>query len=247
MYAEPSTGKPKLIIFASGAKESGSSHATPLGFSKTGYRQENLGGGSGFENLVRASREGILDADIVAVASNHEHGSVRNRADRLGIKFIYFPGPYESENYTKIITDTGADWIALSGWFQMVKGLDPAKTFNIHPALLSCLGGRFGGKGMYGDELYQSIRNALEKGEIAESGCSMHFVTEDYDVGPVFFEYPIPLDKGLTAKEIEKAIREVEHDWQPKITNMVVHGEIRWDGKERKSLVVPQAYKYLPR
>src|SRR3989344_1046503 len=247
MYAEPSTGKPKLIIFASGAKESGSSHATPLGFSKTGYRQENLGGGSGFENLVRASREGILDADIVAVASNHEHGSVRNRADRLGIKFIYFPGPYDAEHYASVLQNTSIEWAALSGWFQMVKGLDPTKTFNIHPALLSQLGGRFGGKGMYGDKLYESIKDALDKREIKESGCSMHFVTEDYDVGPVFFEYRIPLAKGMSAKEIENAIREVEHDWKPKITNMVVHGEILWDGKEPKSLVVPQAYKYLPR
>jgi len=226
MHAESSTGKPKIMIFASGAKE---------------------GGGSGFENLVRASREGILDADVVAVVSNHEHGSVRKRADRLGIKFIYFSGPYDAEHYASVLQNTSIEWAALSGWFQMVKGLDPAKTFNIHPALLSQLGGKFGGKGMYGDKLYESIRDSLEKGEIAESGCSMHFVTEDYDVGPVFFEYPIPLDKGLTAKEIEKVIREVEHKWQPVITNMVVHGDIHWDGKNSDSLVVPQAYKYLPR
>src|SRR3989344_4050518 len=44
--------RPKLIVFASGTKD-GSSSTTPLGFSKTEYRQENLGdGGSGFENLV---------------------------------------------------------------------------------------------------------------------------------------------------------------------------------------------------
>ena len=226
MYAESSTGKPKIIIFASGAKE---------------------GGGSGFENLVRASREGILDADIVAVVSNHEHGSVQKRADRLGIKFIYFSGPYDAEHYASVLQNTSIEWAALSGWFQMVKGLDPAKTFNIHPALLSQLRGRFGGKGMYGEKLYEEIKSAVDAGEITESGCSMHFVTEDYDVGPVFFEYKIPLSKGMTAKEIENAIRALEYEWQPKITNMVVHGDIHWDGKNSDSLVVPQAYKYLPR
>ena len=59
--------KKKIIIFASGTKD---------------------GGGSGFENLVNAAGNGILNAEILAVVSNHENGGVRERADRLGIKFI---------------------------------------------------------------------------------------------------------------------------------------------------------------
>ena len=224
MYAEPSTGKPKLIIFASGAKESG---------------------GSGFENLVRASREEILDADIVAVASNHEHGSVRNRADRLGIKFIYFPGPYESENYTKIITDTGADWIALSGWFQMVKGLDPAKTFNIHPALLSCLGGRFGGKGMYGNHVHEAVMEAFRDGTVTHSAVTMHFVTPVYDEGPIFFQFPVEILPDDTPESLGARVNMAEHEWQPRLTNMVVNGEISWDGRNPNSLKVPNGYKFL--
>ena len=65
--------RPKLFIFASGTA---------------------TGGGSGFEKLVTASRNGVLDADIVGVVSNHEHGGVRERAERLGVPFFYFPGPY---------------------------------------------------------------------------------------------------------------------------------------------------------
>src|SRR3989344_4027077 len=96
--------KPKLIVFASGTKD-GSSSTTPLGFSKTDYRQENLGGGgSGFENLVNATKTGELDADIVGVVSNHEHGGVRERADRLGIPFTYFPGPYDAEHYASVLS-----------------------------------------------------------------------------------------------------------------------------------------------
>ncbi|MDO8561354.1 MAG: formyltransferase family protein [bacterium] len=238
--------KPKLIVFASGTRN---------------------GGGSGFENLVVASRNGPslasardnslqrseLDADIVAVVSNHEHGGVRERADRLGIPFIHFE-PHSYSNvlknirirYREIVETSGAEWVALSGWLKLVSGLDPARTFNIHPALLSQLGGRFGGPNMYGQNVHETVKAAFDAGEITESGLTMHFVTDEYDRGPAFFEFRVPLKKGMSSDEIAKAVNAAEHEWQPKITNMVVHREIRWDGKDPESLIVPEGYKYLP-
>ena len=209
-------GKPKLLIFASGT----------VG-----------GGGSGFENLVASSE---LDADIVAVVSNHEQGGVRKRAEQLGVPFIYFNGPFDAEHYRTIVADSGAEWVALSGWMKQVVGLDPARTFNIHPAPLSYKGGHFGGSGMYGHNLHQKIAEALERGEIAESAVAMHFVTDAIDGGPVFFERAVPLTKGMTGEEIQKAVNVAEHEWQPKITNLVVHGHIHWDGEDPASLIVPK-------
>lgn len=213
--------KPKLIVFASGTKDSG---------------------GSGFENLAKSSE---LDAEVVAVVSNHEHGGVRERAERLGIPFIYFPGPYDAAGYSGILQKTAIrpEWMALSGWLRMVKGLDPAKTFNIHPALLSLLDGRFGGHGMYGHRIHEAVKEALDAGEITESGFTMHFVTDELDRGPAFFEHSVRLEKGMTAEEIAQAVNKAEHEWQPKITNAVVHGKIRWDGKDPTSLVVPTEFK----
>lgn len=208
----------RVIIFASGTRE---------------------GGGSGFENLVAATKTGVLDADIVAVVSNHEHGGVAERAQRLGVPFVYFPGPYDAEHYQKIVGDAGAEWVALSGWLRKVEGLDSRKTINIHPALLSQLNHRFGGKGMYGHHIHEAVQAALDAGEIAESGFSMHFVTDEMDRGPVFFEHRVPLSKGMTADEIGKLVQKAEHEWQPKLTNAVVHGQIHWDGTNPASLVVP--------
>lgn len=218
--------KPRIIVFASGTKE---------------------GGGSGFENLVNHSRGGDLEADVVAVVSNHEHGGVRQRADRLGISFIYFSAPFDAQSYRRIVADSGAEWVALSGWLKFVAGLDPAKTFNIHPALLSFRNGRFGGPGLYGHRVHDAVKAAFDAGEVSESGPTMHFTTDEYDRGPAFFEYLVPLAKGMTADDIAAAVNKVEHEWQPKITNMVVHGEIRWDGKDPKSLRVPAEYPYLPK
>ena len=214
--------KPKLIIFASGTA---------------------TGGGSGFENLATNSD---LDAEIIAVVSNHEQGGVRERAERLGIPFVFMSPPYDAHHYASVLQKTAIGengWVALSGWLKLVSGLDPAKTFNIHPALLSLLGGRFGGHGMYGHHIHEAVKTALDVGEITGSGFTMHFVTEEMDRGPAFFERAVPLQKGMSAEEIAAMVNKAEHEWQPKITNMVVHGEIRWDGKDPATLEVPAEFK----
>lgn len=228
--------RPRIVVFASGTKNDG---------------------GSGFENLVKASNSGVLDADIVGVVSNHAEGGVRDRAKKLGVPFVFFPGPYEAEEYRDVVWrifhspgllkpekgQSGGEWVALSGWLKMVKGLDPQRTFNIHPALLSQFGGKFGGGGMWGHHVHEAVKNALDAGLITESGISMHFVTDEYDRGPVFFEHRVPLEKGMTEEQIAEAVHAAELEWQPKITNLVVHGKISWDGKNPQSLIVSETAK----
>lgn len=211
----------KIIVFASGTKD---------------------GGGSGFENLVSASRNGILNAEILTVVSNHEHGGVREKADRLLIPFIYFPakkltegetsGPEHNtaENYRKLTKD--ADLVCLSGWLKLVTGLDPQKTINIHPGPLP----RFGGAGMYGHYVHEAVMEAYKKGEVKESAVSMHFVTDQYDRGPLFFSQSVPIEPNDTAETLAKRVNEAEHKWQPIITEKVLTGEISWDGKDPKTL-----------
>ncbi|MFA6050197.1 MAG: formyltransferase family protein [Candidatus Paceibacterota bacterium] len=204
--------KPKLVIFASGSKD---------------------GGGSGFEKLVENMKAGILLADIVAVVSNHEQGGVRERADRLGIPFIHSPKPRTAEDYKKIVRDTKADFVALSGWLGIVEGLDPKTTFNIHPAWLPS---PFGGHGFYGHHVHEAVIEAYKNGEAAHSGVSMHFVTPAYDEGAVFFRKKVEILPGDTAETLAKRVNKVEHEWQSIITNKVIHGEISWDGENPSSL-----------
>ena len=212
--------KPKLIIFASGSRE---------------------GGGSGFENLVKSVTSGILDAYIVGVVSNYGDGGACEKAARLGVKFIHFPGPYTAENYQKIFQDSGADYAALSGWLKLVNGLDSVKTFNIHPGPLP----KFGGGGMYGHYVHEAVMRAYEKGEVTHSAVTMHFVTDKYDEGPVFFRYPVEILPDDTPETLAKRVNEAEHKYQPIITNLVVHGEISWDGRDSKTLKTPPDYKFL--
>jgi phosphoribosylglycinamide formyltransferase-1 len=217
----------KILVYASGTK---------------------TGGGSGFRWLVEATRTGLLEADICAVVSNHMSGGVRLSADELSTRFCWLNGKngicktsylYHYETYQP-------DLVCLSGWISPIYGLDSRVTINIHPALLP----RFGGKKMYGHRVHEAVLEAFQAGEISCTAVTMHFVLpfvegideDKYDKGPVFFQMPVALRHGDTADDIARRVNEVEHSWQAYITNLVVHGEISWDGVDPASLKVPDWY-----
>lgn len=201
----------KLLVFASGSK---------------------TGGGSGFANLCTSTYCGEAIANIVAVVSNHAEGGVRNHAEKLRIPFVHFPAPWDGETYFKIMRESGAEFAALSGWLKQTSGLCGKTTFNIHPAPLP----RFGGKGMYGHHAHQAVIEAYRRGEITQSAVTMHFVTNEYDKGPVFFTHPVPIFSGDDADSLGRRVLGVEHFFQPIMTAKVLAGEISWDGVDPASL-----------
>jgi folate-dependent phosphoribosylglycinamide formyltransferase PurN len=201
--------KPKLIIFSSGT---------------------STGGGSGFENLVIASRSRRLNAEIVKVVSSNPNGGVKEKADRLGVDFLHFEAPYTAERYQSIVSNN--EWVSLSGWLKLVTGLDPRKTFNIHPGPLP----RFGGKGMYGHHVHDAVIEAYRKGEITHSEVTMHFVTEIYDEGPVFMKIEVPIYQSDDAESLGKRVNQVEHAFQPIYTNLVLSRQILWMAKTQSRL-----------
>ena len=221
----------KILVYASGSKD---------------------GGGSGFQWLVDASRTGILDADICGVVSNHLHGGVRRIADKEAVMFWHFDTSHgiDAFSYAWHYNMYNPDLVALSGWLLPVYGLDPRITTNIHPGLLP----RFGGKGMYGHHVHEAVAEAYEAQEIACTAVTMHFVlpfeahkedqADKYDKGPIFFQLPVALRYGDMADDIAHRVNEVEHGWQAFITNLVVQGEIGWDGGNPESLYVPDWYKW---
>jgi len=219
--------KPKILVFASGSAD---------------------GGGSGFENLVVSSREGKLDAEIIAVVFNHQAGGVWIRAHKLHVPFTHFPRPWTAERYQEIATRTGAqtggDFFALSGWLKLVTGLDPAtrfnsKTvFNIHPGPLP----EFGGPGLYGHHVHEAVLAAYKRGKIGYSAVCMHFVTGEYDRGPVFLQRKVVIKDSDTAEILSRRVNQFEHEHQPSSTNMIVKGWISWDGINPDSLQVPEGY-----
>lgn len=215
--------KPDLLIFASGTSN---------------------GGGSGFLNLVKHSLSAFHNYNVVGVVSNHLNGGVREKADREGVRFIHFEGPWTAEKYQQIANDSGAKYFALSGWLKKVKGLDlntvfnSRTVFNIHPGPLP----NFGGIGMHGIHVHEAVLKAYKNGEINYSQVCMHFVTEEFDQGPVFFIKKVPIKNSDTPQSLAERVNKVEHIEQPNITELVVNEKITWDGINPRSLKFPSGY-----
>jgi phosphoribosylglycinamide formyltransferase 1 len=186
---------------------------------------DDKGGGSGFQELVEFSRTNppVLDAQIIGVISNHQQGGVHRRAEALHIPFEYWPGPYDAKGYRAFVERYQADFVMCSGWLKFVRGLDPAKTVNIHPGPLP----RFGGAGMYGHHVHEAVMAAYHQGEVAQSAVTMHFVDEAaYDHGPIIFQMPVLIRPEDDAESLAKRVNEKERAWQSHILNLVVHRHI---------------------
>lgn len=212
--------KPRLLVFASGTA---------------------TGGGSGFENLVRKTWDGVLNANIVGVVSNHKHGGVRMRADLLGVPFVHFDAPWSKDRYQGIMRAMKAEFFSLSGWLKQVAGLPPHRTVNIHPGPLPA----FGGKGMYGHHVHGAVMDAFKRDELTHTEICMHFVTEEYDRGPVFFRLKIPVRCDDTPETLATRVNALEHKWQPRIMNLVVMSKIIWDHDGNvggSHLILPPGY-----
>lgn len=228
--------QPYLIPFASGTKN---------------------GGGSGFKKLVEMQRAGLIAAHIPAVVSNIKGGGVEEKARELGISFEHFPKDIRTpETHVALVHGFGGDnaFVALSGclWLVPMKespddpspGLDPRFVFNIHPGPLSIKDEnghpRFGGTGMHGDHVHEAVLDA----KVPYTAVTIHFVTKEYDKGPIVFEYPIPILPGDTLETLRARVNWNEHQYQWWVTNLIVTRQIRWDGKDPASLKVPDWYTW---
>jgi phosphoribosylglycinamide formyltransferase-1 len=132
----------------------------------------------------------------------------------------------------------------LSGWLKLIAGLDPAQTINIHPGPLP----RFGGPKLYGHYVHEAVMAAYQRGEITHSAVTMHFVDAVYDRGPILCALPVPIEPGDTPETLAAKVNRAEQEWQPRVLNYVVHGQVRlvgqevvYETEELKRLLIPEA------
>ena len=167
--------------------------------------------GSGFETIQKACEAKEINAQVVLVISNNTNAKVLQKAENKDIpNFIIndkkFPNENIDEKITKLMEEFQIDYIFLSGYMKKIeKNLVTTfenKIINSHPALLP----KFGGKGMYGINVHKAIIEAKEE----ESGCTIHFVNENYDEGEFILQNKIKLDKNETVESLENRIKSLE-------------------------------------
>lgn len=115
--------------------------------------------------------------------------------------------------YTDELKNAGVDLIVLAGFLWKIPDAliktYPGKIINIHPALLP----KFGGKGMYGRHVHETVLQAKEK----ESGITIHYVDEHYDNGDIIYQAKCEVLENDTPETLALRIQALEHEYYPKV------------------------------
>ncbi|HET6453131.1 MAG TPA: phosphoribosylglycinamide formyltransferase, partial [Armatimonadota bacterium] len=97
------------------------------------------------------------------------------------------------------------------------------RVMNIHPALIPL----FCGHGMFGEHVHQA---AVDYG-VKVSGCTVHFVDEQYDTGPIILQKVVPVEEGDTAETLAARILVQEHKAYPEAIQLFAQGRLRVEGR----------------
>lgn len=151
------------------------------------------GSGRSLENLADVIRRQELDAELTLVVCNVPTALALERAKRLSIPSLVLdpsrtlsPAEFSRQAFAAV-ESTHADLVVLAGFLRLLLIPDAwlLRVLNIHPALLPA----FGGKGFYGDKVHAAV---LASGA-TESGCTVHYVTNEYDAGPILLQRKAPV------------------------------------------------------
>ena len=152
---------------------------------------------------------------VKGLLTNNPNAQVITRAAKHGIPCKVFNREEfaDKEYFLNILNHWDTNAIILAGflWLIPVYLIEkfPDKILNIHPALLP----KFGGKGMYGMRVHQSV---LDSGE-QESGITIHLVNQEYDRGRIIFQKTCPVDEGETPESLASKIHVLEHRFYPTV------------------------------
>jgi phosphoribosylglycinamide formyltransferase-1 len=186
------------------------------------------GRGSNMMALVEAARDGDYPAEIVTVISSRPEapGLAWARSQGLPALAIDHKAYASREAFDAAIDDAlgeaGADLVALAGFMRIQspgfvrKWL--GRQLNIHPSLLPLF------KGLHPQ------RQALQAG-VRISGCSVHFVTEEMDAGPIVAQAAVAVHEGETEDALAERILIAEHRLYPKALSLVASGRARLENE----------------
>lgn len=175
-------------------------------------------------------RTGALDADVVCVISDVPDAFILTRARNAGVPAAYIDcAPYrtklDGDAEIKVISTLqkyGADTIALAGFMRIVKprllAAFPNRVLNIHPSLLPAFPG------------LRAWEQALAYGTKV-SGCTVHFVDEGMDTGPIILQRAVPVLDDDTPTTLHARIQEAERVAYPEALSWLARGELCIEGR----------------
>jgi phosphoribosylglycinamide formyltransferase-1 len=195
------------------------------------------GRGSNLQVLLDRVADRSLPAEVVAVASNRPSALALERARAAGVESASFPqSAYTGKDerdaaMCDYLVERGVELLVLAGYDRVLAPL-VLETFrnriiNIHPSLLPSFSGTL-----------RAPAAALAHG-VKVSGCTVHFVYDNLDAGPIILQRAVPVEEDDTAETLATRILFHEHQILPEAIRLIASGRVRIDG--RRCHILPPA------
>jgi phosphoribosylglycinamide formyltransferase-1 len=186
------------------------------------------GRGSNLQTIINSIEKGYIEnAGINVVISNKGDAYALERGKNHGISTVFLdPSRCDNAGYDRKILEVlkqyDIDLLLLAGYFQLL-GPEIIEAYrnrilNIHPSLLPSF------KGL------RAQKQALEYG-VKVVGCTVHFVDEGLDSGPIILQSCVPVIQGDTEKTLTARILEQEHIIYPEAVRLFVEGKLKIKGR----------------
>lgn len=189
------------------------------------------GTGRSLKNMLEWIGDGRLTAEICLVLASTPSARGLQFAEKASVPIaVAERGKYPSQDaYSQAIFGqcraAEAELVVLAGF---IKRLTIPKDFenrvvNIHPALVPA----FSGKGFYGHHVHEAV---LEYG-VKVSGCTVHFVDNEYDHGPVLLQKAVPVLDNDTLDTLESRVFDAECEAYPQALQLIAEGRVSLEGR----------------
>ena len=186
------------------------------------------GSGSNLQAIIDEIAAGLLPAELCLVISDKPDAYALQRAQKADIPIkVLLPKDFASrEEYdaqlVKLLRAAGAEAVALAGYMRLVTPVllqvFPQRVLNIHPALLPAFPG------------LHAQRQAFEYG-VKVAGCTVHFVDEGMDSGPIILQAPVPVLDNDDEDSLTARILGQEHVIYPLALRLLAEGKLHIDGR----------------
>jgi phosphoribosylglycinamide formyltransferase 1 len=196
------------------------------------FRLGVLGSGKGSNMTAIADdcASGAIPAEIALVLSDVPNASILERARERNLRAEFIPpGSFRTKldepaerSYVAALQEAAVDLIVLAGFMRILKGdflrAFPQRVVNIHPALLPAFPG------------LEAWKQALDHG-VKVTGCTVHFVDQGIDSGPIIAQETVPVLPGDTPETLHERIQQVERRLYPRVIGALARGHITVKGR----------------
>ncbi len=191
--------------------------------------------GTTLQGIIDAIESGKLDAEIAVVISDKENAFALERAKKHGIKAEFIdPKKFSSreefdEKVMEVLERENIQLVCLIGYLRWISKKFVEKwrnrAMNVHPSLLP----EFAGK--MNKDVHKAVLEAGKK----VSGCTIFFVDESEDAGPVIAQKEVKVEEGESVESLKEKVQEAEKELFPWCIQKFAEGKIKVEGKKVKA------------